>query len=100
MRVVIIIGIVLVVLWAVNQNGDDDTSSVTNTPDSVPTRVLATRVSIPPPPNCDRSYPTICIPPGIGDLDCADVSARRFRVLQPDPHGFDADFDGIGCESW
>lgn len=51
--------------------------------------------------NCDASYPTVCIPPvsQAGDLDCRDVSYRRFQVLQPDPHNFDADFDGIGCES-
>jgi micrococcal nuclease len=47
---------------------------------------------------CDASYPTVCIPPPPPDLDCADVSARRFRVLSPDPHRFDGDGDGIGCE--
>ncbi|MEG4415050.1 hypothetical protein Q5692_30125, partial [Microcoleus sp. C2C3] len=30
--------------------------------------------------------------------DCSDISQRRFRVLEPDPHGFDRDNDGIGCE--
>ena len=30
--------------------------------------------------------------------DCADISHRNFRVLQPDPHRFDGDKDGIGCE--
>ncbi len=30
---------------------------------------------------CDASYPTVCIPPPPPDLDCADVSYRRFRVL-------------------
>jgi micrococcal nuclease len=48
--------------------------------------------------SCDPSYPGACIPPSPPDLDCGDVSARRFKVLQPDPHRFDADFDGIGCE--
>ncbi len=24
---------------------------------------------------------------------------KRFTVLQPDPHRFDGDKDGIGCES-
>jgi hypothetical protein len=24
---------------------------------------------------------------------------RRFKVLQPDPHGFDGDKDGVGCEA-
>ncbi len=51
--------------------------------------------------NCDPSYPTVCIPPRsqVGDLDCGDISFRRFQVLQPDPHNFDGDFDGVGCES-
>jgi micrococcal nuclease len=50
--------------------------------------------------NCDPAYPDLCIPVGSPDLDCKDVSARRFRVLPPDPHGFDGnDNDGLGCES-
>jgi len=49
--------------------------------------------------NCDPSYPTVCIPPPPPDLDCKDVPYRRFRVLPPDPHGFDGDYDGVGCES-
>lgn len=49
--------------------------------------------------NCDPSYPTVCIPPHPPDLDCGDIPHRRFRVLPPDPHGFDRDNDGIGCES-
>jgi len=47
---------------------------------------------------CDPSYPTVCIPPPPPDLDCKDIPYRRFRVLPPDPHHFDGDFDGIGCE--
>lgn len=48
---------------------------------------------------CDPSYPGVCIPPSPPDLDCPDVSFRRFRVVAPDPHGFDGDQDGVGCES-
>ncbi|MCZ7535117.1 MAG: hypothetical protein M5T61_03625 [Acidimicrobiia bacterium] len=33
------------------------------------------------------------------DLDCADVTERRFTVVAPDPHRFDADGNGLGCES-
>lgn len=47
---------------------------------------------------CDPSYPSMCIPIGAADLDCGDISQRRFTVLSPDPHGFDGDRDGIGCE--
>jgi len=49
--------------------------------------------------NCDPSYPGVCIPPPPPDLDCKDIRFKRFRVLPPDPHRFDADHDGIGCES-
>lgn len=48
--------------------------------------------------NCDPAYPEVCIPPPPPDLDCKDIQFRRFRVLQPDPHHFDGDKDGIGCE--
>lgn len=47
---------------------------------------------------CHPSYPSLCIPPAPPDLDCPDVGARRFPVVPPDPHGFDGDRDGIGCE--
>ena len=49
--------------------------------------------------NCHPSYPTVCIPPPPPDLDCKDIPYRRFKVLPPDPHRFDGDGDGIGCES-
>jgi len=48
--------------------------------------------------DCDPSYPTVCIAPPPPDLDCGQISHRRFTVLSPDPHGFDGDHDGIGCE--
>lgn len=47
---------------------------------------------------CDPAYPGVCIAPPPPDLDCADVPFRRFEVLAPDPHNFDADGNGIGCE--
>lgn len=53
-----------------------------------------------PDPGCERSYPDVCIPlySEVGDLNCKDIAHRRFRVLPPDPHNFDGDGDGIGCE--
>jgi hypothetical protein len=47
---------------------------------------------------CDPSYPTTCIPPPPPDLDCSDVTPRNFTVRAPDPHRFDGDLNGIGCE--
>lgn len=49
--------------------------------------------------SCEAAYPDICIPLNSPDLDCGDIRDRRFRVLAPDPHNFDSDMDGIGCES-
>jgi micrococcal nuclease len=48
--------------------------------------------------NCDASYPTVCIPSAPPDLDCGEIPFRRFTVRPPDPHRFDGDRDGIGCE--
>jgi micrococcal nuclease len=50
-------------------------------------------------PGCDPAYPTVCIPPAPPDLDCGDIPFRRFEVLPPDPHRFDRNGDGVGCES-
>ncbi|MCD6033532.1 MAG: domain protein beta Propeller, partial [Thermomicrobiales bacterium] len=47
---------------------------------------------------CESSYPDVCIPLSPPDLDCGDVAYRRFAVYLPDPHRFDGDFDGVGCE--
>lgn len=55
--------------------------------------------SLSPAGNCDPSYPDVCIPPSPPDLDCGDITYRRFQVLPPDPHRFDGDIDGVGCES-
>jgi hypothetical protein len=50
-------------------------------------------------PRCDPAYPDFCIPPPPPDLNCADVAPHaNFTVRPPDPHGFDRDRDGIGCE--
>ena len=47
---------------------------------------------------CDGSYPGVCIPPPPPDLDCRDVRYAGFRVVGADPHRFDGDRDGVGCE--
>ena len=62
-------------------------------------RACSTAPAPPPAKNCDPSYPTVCIPPPPPDLDCADIPYKDFKVLPPDPHHFDGDHDGIGCES-
>jgi micrococcal nuclease len=69
----------------------------------IPTNPVAVDPTVVPtvrPSNCDAAYPDFCIPSPPPDLDCKDVAPhKRFRVLPPDPHHFDGDGDGIGCES-
>ena len=48
---------------------------------------------------CDPSYPTVCIAPYPPDLDCGQIPFRHFQVVGADPHGFDGNGDGEGCES-
>ena len=51
-------------------------------------------------PACDPSYPDFCIPPPPPDRNCPDLSQTDFTVktVEGDPHGFDSDADGVGCE--
>lgn len=49
--------------------------------------------------NCSAAYPDFCIPP-TPDVNCPDLLPRvNFTALAPDPHGLDADNDGIACEN-
>lgn len=81
-------------------------------PTAVPTTIPPTATPIPTPrpqptavptapprADCDPAYPTVCIPSPPPDLDCGEIRHRNFRVLPPDPHRFDADKDGVGCET-
>ena len=47
---------------------------------------------------CDPNYSGACIPPYPPDIDCPDAGAEGFRSTGSDPHGFDAEDDGIACE--
>jgi hypothetical protein len=57
----------------------------------------------PPPGPCADSYPSVCIPPPPPDLNCPDIPYTNFTVrwdvAVPDPHHFDGNKDGVGCES-
>lgn len=81
-------------------------------PVAAPVEQPPTATPVPPPPtatpappapavssNCHPSYPGVCIPAPPPDLDCGDIGYRRFTVVGSDPHRFDGDHDGIGCES-
>ena len=77
---------------------------------TAPPTTAPTTTTAPPPAtttttaaNCAPSYPDVCIPPPPPDLDCKDIPYRNFRVIynvpNPDPHRFDGDHDGVGCET-
>jgi len=68
-------------------------------PSGSPTPTASPRPSPGPGSRCDPAYPGVCIPPPPPDLDCGDIAYRNFTVLPPDPHRFDGDHDGIGCET-
>jgi hypothetical protein len=60
----------------------------------------------PPPPGggrCAASYPTVCIPSPHLTWTAATFPYRNFRVRwdvpNPDPHHFDGNHNGIGCET-
>jgi micrococcal nuclease len=75
----------------------------TPAPTPVPTPAPIVPLIPQPPSNCEPSYPDFCLPIGSADLDCGEVQWRRFTVRwdvpNPDPHRFDGDGDGVGCES-
>src|SRR5690606_30803807 len=70
---------------------------VDNAPGGLP--ITDVPIPTPTPGDCDPSYPDVCIAPPPPDLDCGDIPYTRFRVIGSDPHRFDGDGDGIGCES-
>ncbi|HEV3402358.1 MAG TPA: hypothetical protein VG078_11105 [Acidimicrobiales bacterium] len=79
------------------------TTTTTIAPTTTAPRRAPTTTATPSPPrqsgNYSAAYPDFCIPPAPPDLDCADVGGDNFTVRPPDPHRFDADGDGVGCES-
>jgi hypothetical protein len=81
--------------------GDDTGGDGTDSgliPDPDPCLEDPTLEGCDPPTDCDPSYPGTCIPSHPPDLDCGEISNRNFKVIGNDPHGFDGDNNGIGCE--
>ena len=82
------------------------TSSTTRPATTATTRPAATTTTTTAPMTtttvgsgtCDPHYPGVCIPPAPPDLDCPEIPYTNFAVVGGDPHGFDVDKDGIGCE--
>lgn len=48
---------------------------------------------------CDPSYPNVCMAPPPPYLNCDDVPYNNITVVGSDPHGFDGEGDGVGCET-
>jgi hypothetical protein len=46
---------------------------------------------------CDPNYSGACVPQVSYDLNCDDIGGS-VTVIGSDPHGFDGDGDGYGCE--
>lgn len=46
-----------------------------------------------------RHIPEWFFPPPPLNHNCGDIPFRNIKVVVADPHNFDADNDGIGCES-
>ena len=93
-------------LYPICIGGEEPPPATTSTTTTTGTTPVLPVAPLPPPPpsgNCAPSYPDVCIPPPPPDLDCGQISHRSFRVIHtvasPDPHRFDGDRDGVGCES-
>ncbi len=125
-RMLIIVGIAIVIIFLIESGLSipqqeqepagrnlevkiEDTASSKSTP-SIPDEPIQQQVPAPgfedvpemiveSENSCDSSYPDVCIPPWPPDLDCGEIQYTNFKVLPDDPHGFDVDNDGIGCES-
>lgn len=50
-----------------------------------------------PASECDPNYSGTCVPQVSYDLNCDDIGGS-VTVVGSDPHGFDGDGDGSGCE--
>lgn len=68
--------------------GEEEISKIKSIVDNPPTKS-----------SCDPSYPAVCIEEYPPDLDCDEIRYSDFMVIGNDPHGFDIDGNGIGCES-
>lgn len=70
----------------------------TNTPFSLATQQL--QPTSPSSSSCEPAYPDVCITgnPRLYCKELKELGIFHFRVLPPDPLGYDKDHDGIGCE--
>jgi len=96
---ILFIGIGIVIIGALFIIQDFGSQTITGPVQSQPTSQPAQTQQNQPQNQCDSSYPSVCITPYPPDLDCGEIEYSNFKVVQPDPHRFDGDKNGIGCES-
>jgi hypothetical protein len=48
---------------------------------------------------CNDNYTGTCVPNVSYDIDCKDIR-HKVRVVGKDVYHFDADHNGVGCESY
>ena len=48
---------------------------------------------------CNNNYSGTCVPNVSKDIDCSDIR-HKVTVVGKDVYHFDADADGLGCESY
>lgn len=82
-------------LWGKPCNGNTTKPDSSSRPSPAP---AAPAPTTPTRSGCDPNYAGACIPPYPPDLDCGEITARNFQSIGSDPHNFDVDHDGIGCE--
>jgi len=92
---ILLIGIGIVIIGALFIIQDFGSPTITDPVQSQPTQSQQVQSQN----QCDSSYPSVCIAPYPPDLDCGEIEYSNFKVVQPDPHRFDGDKNGIGCES-
>ena len=95
---ILIIGIGIVIIGALFIIQDFGSQIAPEPEPSQPTSQPTQTQQVQSQNQCDSSYPSVCIPPYPPDLDCGEIGYSNFRVVPPDPHGFDRDRDGTGCE--
>jgi hypothetical protein len=78
---------------------EEGAAAVATTTTTTPEETEPEEVSEEDGEDCDNSYPDECIPPPPPVLECSDIDEDDFEVRGSDPHAFDDDNDGMGCET-
>ena len=95
-----LVALALITLAAVVIFNAADRVQLASAGDVAPAAFVPLVVGNRPPSECSPAYPTICLLPPPPNINCPQLLPMvNIPTLPPDPHGLDADKDGIGCES-